>query len=189
MYPPHEPHFQGRLDVFCAVYAVINALVLTHGISAGKSRQILHESIMDMAKDLERFQLQLDQTIEFHTLVDSILNREVLKHDLLISTPYPLEVEAPKDEIWKTFTRWLNKPHRAIVLRFVRPLDMPGRPEIRHWSTAYLTDENTIQLYDCSLEETAIKKIEKETCITTPIGLQPGLVYLDPASIRLLAAG
>lgn len=184
-----EPHFQGRLDVFCALYAVINALVLTHDLPPLRGRQILHEGILEMAQDRERFKLQLDQSMEFHAVVDSALNREVLRQDLLISTPFNMEVEAPKEEVWSRISQWLRQPKRAVILRFVRPLDKPGRPEIRHWSTAYTVEDKAIQLFDCSLEATAIQEIPKDACITTPIGLKPGLIYLDPASIRLLAAG
>jgi len=184
-----DPHFQGRLDVFCALYAVINALVLTHDIPPLRGRQILHEGILDMARDMDRFKLQLDQNMEFHAVVDAALNREVLRQDLMITTPFSLEVEVPKEEVWSRITQWVKRPKRAVILRFVRPLDKPGRPEIRHWSTGYAMEDDAIQLYDCSLESTAIQEIPKEVCITTPLGLKPGLIYLDPASIRLLAAG
>ncbi len=186
MMPVPEPHFQGRLDVFCAIYAVINSLVLTHDLSAGKARRVLHESILEMSLDREYFIRQLNQTVEYHDLVDSILNREVQHTDLLIRTPYPSSVAVPKDEVWHTLRRWLTPPRRAAVLRFVRPLDLPGDLEIRHWSTARTVLDDRIDLFDCSLEKTAIHEIVYETCITTPAGLRPGLVYLDPSSIRLL---
>ena len=181
-----KPHFQGRLDVFCAIYAVINALVLTHGLPAGGARTLLHETLLDMADNRELFALQLNQLVEYHDLVDSMLNREVLQRDLLIRTPFPDEEITPKDEVWNTLSRWLAHSGRAAVLRFVRPLTVPGDLEIRHWSTARSVDGERIELFDCSREETAIHEIRYETCLTAPSGLCPGLVYLDPSSIRLL---
>ena len=38
-----KPFFQGKLDTFCAIYAVLNALRLTHGIQTLKARDILNE--------------------------------------------------------------------------------------------------------------------------------------------------
>ena len=37
-----KPFFQGKLDTFCAIYAVLNALRLTHGIQTLKARDILN---------------------------------------------------------------------------------------------------------------------------------------------------
>jgi hypothetical protein len=181
-----EPHFQGRLDVFCAIYAVINALVLTHKMPAGKSRKLFHESILHMAHDLDTFNEQLEQNVEYHDLVDWMLNREVLRYDILIRTPFSLETLAPKEDVWGTLTRWLAKPGRAAVLRFVRPLDMPGNLEIRHWSTAQAVRDDRISLFDSSLEKHALREIVHASCLTGPAGLRPGLVYLDPSSIRLI---
>ena len=37
-----KPFFQGKLDTFCAIYAVLNALRLTHGIQTLKALSLIH---------------------------------------------------------------------------------------------------------------------------------------------------
>ena len=41
-----KPFYQGKLDTFCAIYAVLNALRLTHGIRVLKARDILNETLL-----------------------------------------------------------------------------------------------------------------------------------------------
>ena len=45
-----KPFFQGKLDTFCAIYAVLNALRLTHGIQTLKARDILNETLLSLAE-------------------------------------------------------------------------------------------------------------------------------------------
>ena len=181
-----QPYFQGQLDVFCAIYAVLNGLLITHRLRADSARSILHESILDMSRDREMFRQQLEQNVEYHDLVDRILNREVLRQDLLVRDPFGLQPVVPKEYVWDTLARWLGRPRRAAVLRFVRPLALPGEPITRHWTTADAVQEEVIKLFDCSLEKSAIREIKKNQMVTVPEGLRPGQVYVDPSSIRLL---
>ena len=177
------------MDVFCAIYAVLNGLLITHRLRADSARSILHESILDMSRDREMFRQQLEQNVEYHGLVDRILNREVLRRDLLVRDPFGLQTKAPKKQVWETLERWLSRPRRAAVLRFVRPLALPGEPLIRHWTTAGSVQNETIILFDCSLEKSAIREIKKSQMETDSDGLRPGQVCVDPSSIRLLATG
>ncbi|MDR2726496.1 MAG: hypothetical protein LBC10_00710 [Deltaproteobacteria bacterium] len=184
-----QPYFQGQVDVFCAIYAVLNGLLITHRLRAESARSILHESILDMSRDREMFRQQLDQHVEYHDLVDRILNREVLRRDLLVRDPFGLQPIVPQEHVWNTLERWLGQPRRAAILRFVRSLALPGEPNIRHWTTAESVQGEIIALADCSLEKSAIREIKKSQMITEPEGLRPGQVYVDPSSIRLMGAG
>lgn len=184
-----QPYFQGQLDVFCSIYAVLNGLMLTHRLRPDAARAILHESIMDMAANPEHFKRQLDQDVEYHDLVDHILNREITRQDLLVGAPFGVRTAVPVDQLWGTLQRWLSQPRRAAVLRFVRPLALPGEPVIRHWTTAEAVRDDVIVLFDCSKEPSAIREIKKDKMLAEPDGLRPGLVYVDPSSIRLLGAG
>ena len=47
-----KPFYQGKLDTFCAIYAVLNALRLTHGIRTLKAREILNDTLMALAAGL-----------------------------------------------------------------------------------------------------------------------------------------
>jgi hypothetical protein len=184
-----RPYFQGQIDVFCAIYAVINGLLITHRLRVESARSILHESILDMSRNPERFRQQLEQNVEFHDLVDRILNREVPRRNLLVRDPFGLRSVASKEQAWDTLERWLSCPRRAAVLRFVRPLALPGEPVARHWTTVESVRDETLALFDCSLEKGAIREIGKARMVTGMEGLRPGQVYVDPSSIRLMGAG
>ena len=43
-----RPFYQGKLDVFCAVYAVLNALHLLHGLSTWQGKRILAELLVEL---------------------------------------------------------------------------------------------------------------------------------------------
>ena len=74
-----KPYFQGKLDVFCPIYAVLNALQLTHRLRMSTARDILHESLMAMSENRNLFRAQLNQDVEYHDLVDDILVREAAR--------------------------------------------------------------------------------------------------------------
>jgi hypothetical protein len=181
-----KPYYQGQIDVFCAIYAVINALALICGIRAGTARGILHETLLNMAGNPAAFRQQLDQSMEYHDLVDQILNRELQRHAVLVRTPFGMDKTTAED-LWQTLARWLEPPKRAAILRFVRPLSLPGEPLIRHWTTVRRIRDGGLELFDCSLERHATRAIDRASIRTGEDGLHPGLIYVDPSSIRLLA--
>ena len=70
-----KPFYQGKLDTFCAIYAVLNALRLTHGIRVLKARDILNETLLALAGAPEAFRAVLDQETDYLNLVDGMLPR------------------------------------------------------------------------------------------------------------------
>ena len=50
-----NPAYQGQLDVFCAAYAVINAMRHINATRLLTCRAILHEALLDAARDEESF--------------------------------------------------------------------------------------------------------------------------------------
>ena len=47
-----NPAYQGQLDVFCAAYAVINAMRHINATRLLTCRAILHEALLDAARDV-----------------------------------------------------------------------------------------------------------------------------------------
>ena len=82
-----KPFYQGKLDTFCAIYAVLNALRLTHGIRVLKARDILNETLLALAGAPEAFRAVLDQETDYLNLVDGMLRAQ--------SRAFPLEVRRP----------------------------------------------------------------------------------------------
>ena len=82
-----KPFHQGKLDVFCAMYAVLNALQLTHNVRTLQARDIFHETLLQLAASPEAFRSVLHQKTDYVPLVDGML--KVQAHT------FPLRVEAP----------------------------------------------------------------------------------------------
>ena len=50
-----QAFFQGKVDNFCAVYAVLNALQLLYAITPLEARRIFNRTLMDISADREAF--------------------------------------------------------------------------------------------------------------------------------------
>ncbi len=64
---------QGQLDFFCAIYAVINALVLTHGINLSACRKLLADTLHTLSGHSFLWQAVLRNETDFYWLVDYML--------------------------------------------------------------------------------------------------------------------
>ena len=73
-----KPFYQGKLDTFCAIYAVLNALRITHSIRVLKARDILNETLMALAMSPEAFRAVLEQETDYCNLVDGMLRAQGL---------------------------------------------------------------------------------------------------------------
>jgi hypothetical protein len=67
-----KPFYQGKLDTFCAIYAVLNALRLTHNIRVLKARDILNETLLGLSASPEAFRAVLEQETDYCGLVDGM---------------------------------------------------------------------------------------------------------------------
>ena len=70
-----NPAYQGQLDVFCAAYAVINAMRHMNATRLLTCRAILHEALLDAARDEESFCALLEQRTDYVDWVDAMLSR------------------------------------------------------------------------------------------------------------------
>ena len=82
-----KPFYQGKLDTFCAIYAVLNALRLTHGLRVLKARDILNETLMGLAATPQAFRAVLEQETDYCALVDGMLRVQ--------RRSFPLEIRQP----------------------------------------------------------------------------------------------
>lgn len=68
-------YHQGQLDYFCAVYTVINALRLTHGIGLTDSREIFATALKEISAKPELWQALLDNNTDHHWVIRYLLGR------------------------------------------------------------------------------------------------------------------
>lgn len=185
-----KPFYQGKLDIFCALYAVLNALQLTHGIRTLKAREIFHDTLASVAANPEAFREMLDQRTDYISLVDGMLR--------VASRIYPLRVEAPftgtpdpsPRELWRACSGFMaGGGNRTLIFRFLRYMTPEAPPLNRHWTAAEWIENDTLHLFDCSHEAAAILNITKTAFVTYPAEISADrLLCIEPASVRFLSS-
>ena len=175
-----KPFFQGKLDTFCAIYAVLNALRLTHGIQTLKARDILNETLLSLAGDPDALRA---------VLVDDMLQARQQRYPLLVEKPFAEGATVSPDALWGACREWLAPGEgRCILFRFLRHLTPETPPMNRHWTCADRMDGDLLHLFDCSHEDEAVTLIPRGSFVTRSADVQrERLLVIQPHSLRLLA--
>lgn len=187
-----KPFYQGKLDSFCAIYAVLNALRLTHCIRVPRAQDILNDSLCMLAKDPAQFRAFLKQETDYINLVDTILFWQRQKLPLEISNPYSPDDKPSEEELWNECANWLGpnpekNQGRAVIMRFMRYLSSDKPPLNRHWTTVDYVKDDVLHLFDCSHEAEAILNIKKSSFVTSTARLDKDrLLYIQPQTLRFL---
>ena len=95
-----KPFFQGKLDTFCAIYAVLNALRLTHGIQTLKARDILNETLLSLAEKPGALRAMLEQDTDYMQLVDDMIQARQQRYPLLVEKPFAEGEAVSPDALW-----------------------------------------------------------------------------------------
>ncbi|MDR1776622.1 MAG: hypothetical protein LBR31_02170 [Desulfovibrio sp.] len=183
-----KPFYQGKLDTFCAIYAVLNALRLTHGIRTLKARDLLNLTLLKLAADPAALRAVLAQDTDYIDLVDDLLNMAGQRFPIHIHKPFS-EADKPSPEaLWNTCRTWLDGgTPRAVVLRFLRSLKPTAPPLSRHWTTVDRMNNDTLHLFDSSHDAEAILNIRKSAFVTRQEHVDEArLIYIQPSSLRFL---
>lgn len=109
-----KPFFQGKLDTFCAIYAVLNALRLTHGIQTLKARDILNETLLSLAGKPGSLRAVLEQDTDYMQLVDDMIQARQQRYPLLVEKPFAEGEAVSPDALWEACREWLA-PARAAA--------------------------------------------------------------------------
>lgn len=206
------PFYQGQLDVFCAAYAVLNALRFMYRIRPLEGRELLHEALLDAVDHPETFRELLDQRTDYTGWVDSILKRRVHLGGLHVEIPFPpapepaicssgSETDASPvtgasvpdgrstpgpAQVWETLVAWISSgTGHCALFQFIRFLPVQDA-RIRHWTCCGEHDSNELALYDCSRERSALKRIARSRLITDEAAREAEKVLVVPHTIRLL---
>lgn len=187
-----KPFYQGKLDTFCAIYAVLNAYRLLYGIRTLKARDILNETLLELAADRRSFAQVLNQETDYMELVDHMLDKYAPKLSYTYIKPFEPGQKVSREELWSSFRNWLgeypevNKSH-TMVFRFIKYLS-PGKPPLnRHWTTGEYVKDDYIHLFDSSHEAEAILNVNREAFVTSEKDLDSSrLIRIQPDSVRFL---
>lgn len=181
--------YQGQLDYFCAMYAVLNALQICHGIRPRDASRIMARTLKQVSATHLHWQATLDNSTDFHWLPLWMLHSVSRQFPLHVERPFALAGEAkswrmphdqvtpfdqlslnrreertgktvPPDNVAETIRQWLdNGMFRSVLLRFHRHLPFKGEPLVSHWSTGREVQDSTLLLLDASKEESALHSL------------------------------
>lgn len=187
-----KPFFQGKLDTFCAMYAVLNGLRLTHGIRTSKARDLFNETLLGLSTNPAAFRAVLNQETDYIALVDAMLKVAAKRYPLQVIRPFAAPDAPDVGTFWGACLNWLNPgeepaPERAVLLRFSR-YHKPGEaPLVRHWTTVDKIDEESLHLFDSSHDAESIQNIRKDAIVTATRDIDGmRLLYMQPDSVRFM---
>lgn len=183
-----KPFYQGKVDTFCAVYAVLNALLLTHGIRTLKARDIFNETLMGLAARPDALRAVLDQETDYVGLVDGMLRVQSRAFPLDVRQPYAPGSAPTAEEVWELCRAWLGGgDRRAIIFRFLRHYAPDGPALNKHWTVADSLQDDVLHLFDCSHEAEAILNVRRDSFVTRAEDVRAGrLLHIQPDTLRLL---
>lgn len=158
--------YQGNLDSFCAVYAVLNALGITHGLTLSNAVPLFREILLHMSADTQRWYDTVHNATDFLWLVEDALEIARFRGYLLdVERPWAgKSARGPCTEklCWREMRLWLSPvgAHaNTVIFRFHRFLPGHETPVISHWTVGETIENDTLILCDSSHEPRATRTI------------------------------
>ncbi len=188
-----RPHYQGKLDNFCAMYAVINGLKYLKNISSMQAKVVLTEALHFEAKDAAAWLKVLNHETDYHKLVLRMSQLWQKMYNYKHFLPFPPEEhgfmplsffqeeydairqnvdmkkpEITKDALWQCFMENTVPSKRVVIFRLCRFVPGQVGPLVDHWTTIGQATKDTLYFYDCSLEKTGWYVVPKERVFVAP---------------------
>lgn len=184
-----QAYFQGRIDNFCAVYAVLNALQVLFGLPPLAARRIYNRTLVRESADPEGFRRVLEHRTDYVRLVDGMLD-DVRAHEFPgLRVEAPFSEGAPCGHVWEALRGAASPPiPRISVFRFLRFSSGSERPYVDHWTTGHYMDGEGLHLLDCSLEPGALYSIPFSIVTDRERPMRRDYVVIPPESVRILSA-
>ncbi len=190
-----RPFTQGSIDTFCAAYAILNALQITHGLKGLDARTLYNNLLLTLSKDDTVFIRVLTLKTDYQALVDVFLKMCSKTYPVKVSAPFKdmrpqneNEAEKIKKDFWEILEDYLAPDNnRTAIFQFEKRLALASSPIFAHWTTAWEVDKNELRLFDCSPEAHAIKLLEKDKSLFLKTLEYSGEYYLiNPYTLRLI---
>ncbi len=183
-----QPFYQGKIDNFCAIYAVLNALQVLFRITPLHARTIFSRTLLECTHDLPAFQDILEHHTDYVSLVDTMLNDIRLHEFPQLRVEKPFVPGAPREEIWETL-RSCACPSlpRVAVFRFLRMIPPEEKPYADHWTVGHSMDAAGLHLLDCSMEAGGLYCISFSRLIDREPPPQHEYIIIPSESVRILS--
>lgn len=179
------PLFQGKIDNFCAAYAVLNAMRLIHGISDLQARALFSELLLSQSRDEKAFRAILSHGTDYVDMVDAFLGQISERFPLRVSAPF--DAETACDEVWAALAAYARPEQgRSAVFRFRRYEAFCVRPRADHWTAAHRMEGGVLRFFDCSLEPDGLYHLTRQIMKDDVDQRVTEYVVVPPESVRLM---
>ena len=180
--------YQGKIDNFCAMYAVLNAVQVLCGLSPLHARKIFNRTMLELARDLDAFRAVLEHRTDYVALVDTMLN-DIRANDFPeIRVEAPFGPDARYPEVWEAL-RFTASPmvSHVSVFRFIRVIPPSEKPYVDHWTVGHYMDTEGLHFLDCSLEAGGLYTLPYARLTDRDRPLDREYVVIPPESVRILS--
>ena len=179
------PFFQGKIDNFCAAYAVLNAMRLIHDISAFQARELFSDLLLSPSRDEQAVRAILNHGTDYVDMVDAFLERIAERFPLRVSAPF--DAETACGDVWEVLTDYARPElGRSAVFRFRRYEAFSVRPRADHWTTAHRMEGGVLRFFDCSLEPDGLYHLTRQLMKDDADQRVTEYVVVPPESVRLV---
>ncbi len=190
-----RPYTQGSIDTFCAAYAILNALQITHNLKGMEARALFNNLIITLSKDEPILRRVLELKTDYQAMVDVFLQMCSKSHKIKVQIPFahvrPETEEEAIDvakDFWEVLEDYLAPDNnRTAIFQFEKRLPLASRPIFAHWSTAWQIEGNELVLFDCSPEAQAVKSLPKEKALFhRTVEFEGEYFLINPYTLRLI---
>lgn len=183
-----QPFYQGKIDNFCAIYAVLNALQVLFSLRPLQARKIFNRVLYAKAADAVEFEKILEHRTDYVSLVDFMLD-DVRQHEfpsLCVSAPFGPDDSC--DHVWEALRASARPPMPLVsVFRFQRFAPPSEKPYIDHWTVGHYMDMEGLHFMDCSLEAGALYCLPYAKLTDPWRPLSRDYVVIPSESVRILS--
>lgn len=183
-----QPFYQGKIDNFCAVYAVLNALQVLFSLGPLEARKIFNRTVLAQSADPAGFRSILEHRTDYVSLVDFMLD-DVQRFEFpRLSVSAPFGPEASCDQVWEALRASARPPMPLVsVFRFLRIAPPSEKPYVDHWTVGHYMDMEGLHFLDCSLEAGALYCLPRAKLTDSWRPLSRDYVVIPPESVRILS--
>ncbi len=184
-----QPFYQGKVDTFCALYAVLNAMQILFGLRSGPARALFNEVVVAASKDEPSFRDVLTLKTNYKEFVHLALTKARSQYPFCVEKPWPRAGAQPKQsELERLFRTWARpQTPSTVIFRFCRYMPFRGAPIVEHWTCAHFCDESHIQLFDCSKEDGSVHALPMDAIFSFPEDRGMEYFVIEPWSVHLLS--
>lgn len=183
-----QPFYQGKIDNFCAAYAVLNALQVLFRLTPLQARKIFNRTLMRHSSDPEEFRKILEHRTDYVALVDSML-ADVQENEfpgLRVEAPFGPEVSCR--QVWEALRSCARPPLPLVsVFRFLRIIPPDEKIYVDHWTVGHYMNMEGFHFLDCSLEAGGLFCLPYAKLTDREKPLSREYVVIPPESVRILS--